>query len=247
MKAISYSIQSYLESWKYFLKTKVLLLIILIIAITSISSFFLFSVIWNHSDGIIQSLLGKIEWFNTQGYFANAMSWILKLFGSAMVLILYRYLFYIFCSPILSIISSEVEHHYLLDNQMPVKNNSIGMLESFWRSIRMNGRNFCIEISICGILFLLSVIPLIGFVFSGISFVVSAYFAGISNMDFSLERYYQFGTSLRWISKYKSHILISGIIYMLFFWIPIVGWIVVPVWSVIASTIHYCKIESRNL
>ena len=198
------------------------------------------------SDSIFRSLLGQFSWFETSGFLTTAMTWIVKIFGTAFILILYRYIFFVLCSPILSLISEAVEKAYFKKHNLLLAEESISIISSVWRSLLMNGRNFVIEITICTVLFLLSFIPLLGIIFSAISFLVSSYFAGVSNFDFSVERYYKFNTSLKWYAAHRMHVMGQGVVYMLFFWIPIIGWVLVPIWSTIASTIHYCKIAENS-
>lgn len=243
---ISYTIQSYFESITYAFNKKVIFYIFLLLILGGASAFYVFTFIWNESDSIFKTLLGQFSWFETNGFLTTAMTWIVKLFGTAFILILYRYIFFIVCSPILSLISEAVEKEYFKRNNLFLSTESISIFSSIGRSILMNGRNFIIEIAICTVLFLLSFIPLLGIIFSALSFLVSSYFAGVSNFDFSVERYYKYSTSLRWYAAHRLHVMGQGIVYMLFFWIPIIGWVLIPIWSTIASTIHYCKIAEGN-
>ncbi|HUN15950.1 MAG TPA: EI24 domain-containing protein [Saprospiraceae bacterium] len=242
INALIYTFQSYIEGLKYFFNRKIIFYIFLILLIGGITAFYTFTLVWNESDSLLKMIIGNIDWISDRGYLSTAFEWIIKIFGSAFILILYRYFFYIICSPILSLISEEIERLFYLSKGIIAPKNELPLISSFWRSLRMNGRNLFIELSITVILFLLSIIPIVGFIFAAISSMVSAYFIGVSNFDISVERYYKFDTSLIWYSMHRFDALFQGIVYMIIFWIPVIGWMAMPIISTMTTTIHFCKL-----
>ena len=66
--------------------------------------------------------------------------------------------------------------------------------------------------------------------------MVQAYYAGFGNMDYTLERHFQYKDSLQFVRKHRGLAIGNGIVFILFLLIPIIGVILVLPLSVTAAS-----------
>ena len=76
-------------------------------------------------------------------------------------------------------------------------------------------------------------------------FLIQAYYAGFGNMDYTLERHYKFGESLRFVKNHKGLAIGNGIVFLLILLVPIIGVILVLPLSVTAASKN--TVEVLNL
>ncbi len=177
-------------------------------------------------------------------YFQRFLS---SLFSSILALFLaiftFRYSFYILFSPWLSLLSLRLERLLI---KMHIEQDMDSIVElnfwnSVWRSIKLNTRMLIQEIKLLLLFFAVSLIPGVG-VFGVVGiFLVQAWFAGFSNLDFALERTLNFKQSISFAKRSPGILLAIGIPFVLMIGIPVVGWMIAPVWSVMTSTYVYTK------
>jgi len=147
-------------------------------------------------------------------------------------LMLIKYIIYIALSPFLSILSEKVEKKHtgslksikgIRKNIKVIIRSTIIALRSLYKEIL-----WTILFSIIGIL-----IPIVGII--GI-FITQAYYIGVGNMDFTMERYYKRKDSILWIKNKRGLALGNGIVYLTIF-ISIIGFFIAPTIATIAGTI----------
>lgn len=148
--------------------------------------------------------------------------------------ILYKHIVMALSAPFMSPVSEKIEVH--LTGVDTHQHRSTSFNEQLWRGIRINVRNLFKEILFTIPLIILGFIPIVGFVASGLIFLVQAYYAGFGNMDYTLERHLKYNDSLAFVRKNKGIAIGNGIVFMLFLFIPIVGIILVLPLSVTAAT-----------
>ncbi len=83
---------------------------------------------------------------------------------------------------------------------------------------------------------LLGLLPIIGLFSTVLLFLVQAYYAGFGNMDYTLERHFNYKDSLNFVRKHRGIAIGNGIVFMLFLLIPVIGIILVLPLSVTAAS-----------
>jgi CysZ protein len=104
------------------------------------------------------------------------------------------------------------------------------------------------ELLIMILLFILSWIPLIGLLSPVISFLVTCYYYGFSMIDYTNERQrLTIKQSVRFIRKNMGFSMANGFIfYIVFFLVPMVGFMIAPAYAVVAATIGTHEIRKQQ-
>ncbi len=222
--------------WRYFFTPALISLSIAIILAFSIYS-------W--SDDIGQ-FLAKVYPFS---YGKEVVDSLANLVGALLILgiglVLYKHIVMALSAPFMSPLSEKVEEHLT-----GTKSKEFSTADSLARGIRINTRNLIFELLIVIPCTLLSFVPVVGIVFTIISFTIQAYYAGFGNMDYTLERHLNYRNSLRFVKQNRFTAIGNGSIYTVFLLIPFVGIILVlPIATVAAtlSTIDKLKINPKQL
>ncbi|WP_394748498.1 EI24 domain-containing protein [Spongiimicrobium salis] len=150
-------------------------------------------------------------------------------------LILYKHIIMALSAPFMSPISEKIEAH--LKGSPSHEHRITTFKAQLWRGIRINMRNLLKELLITIPIILIGFIPIIGIVASVLVFLVQAYYAGFGNMDYTLERHFEYRESIAFVRKHRGIAMGNGIVFMLFLLIPILGIILVLPLSVTAATI----------
>jgi len=149
-------------------------------------------------------------------------------------LVLYKHVVMAFSAPFMSPVSEKIEQHY---KGTVAKDEGLKAFSgTLLRGLKINIRNLGREILLIFPLFFLSLIPVIGIVFSVLIFLVQAYYAGFGNMDYTLERHLNYRDSIQFVKKNKGIAIGNGIGFMLLLLIPIVGFVLVLPLSVVAAS-----------
>lgn len=166
----------------------------------------------------------------------------------ALGLILYKHIIMALSAPFMSPVSEKIEHH-LFEGQH-TKHRNTSFYQQLWRGIRINVRNLFMELWLTIVILLVSFIPIIGWFTSILLFVVQAYYAGFGNMDYTLERHFEYKKSVSFVRKHRGMAIGNGIVFMLFLLIPVIGVILVLPLSVTAAstkTLQLLKSENKIL
>ena len=194
---------------------------------------------WGFADNI-GGLISKLwfwEWgsetFRVVGDILGALIII------AIGLILYKHIVMALSAPFMSPVSEKIEAHLLGIDHIHRETSNMSQL---WRGIRINVRNLLMELLLTIPILILSFVPVVNFVTSILLFLVQSYYAGFGNMDYTLERHFQYSESVRFVKKNKGLAIGNGIVFMLMLLIPVVGIILVLPLSVTASTTETVKV-----
>ncbi|WP_026809397.1 EI24 domain-containing protein [Arenibacter latericius] len=232
----TFKIISLLGLWKYFW------IPILISLITAAS---IFSTAYGLSDNI--GLFITQSWPYDWG--KQTVLIISEIFSGLLIIvigfILYKHIVMALSAPFMSPVSEKIEAHLL--GKDPHSHRNTSFLQQLWRGLRINLRNLGMELALTIPIFLLGLIPVIGLVSTILLFLVQAYYAGFGNMDYTLERHFNYSESVQFVKRNKGLAIGNGIIFMLFLFIPVIGVILVLPLSVTAATTRtVALLNSKN-
>jgi len=223
--------------WKYF-------------GVPILISFFTATIIsilaWVLADNIGE-YISKIWIWNWR---AQTFRTISDIIGAAIVVavgfILYKHIIMALSAPFMSPVSEKIEAH-LLGSNHPHRNSS--NISQLWRGIRINSRNLVMELLLTIPILILFFVPIVNIFTSILLFLVQSYYAGFSNMDYTLERHFRVNESIQFVKQNKGIAIGNGMVFMLMLFIPVIGIILVLPLSVTASTIETVRIiqESEKL
>lgn len=151
-------------------------------------------------------------------------------------LILYKHIVMALSSPFMSPVSEKMERHLFPEFHEEIKQRKTSNAQQLVRGLRINVRNLIYELLITIPLLLLSLIPLVNFVTTPLIFLVQSYYAGFGNMDYTLERHFNYRESVRFVKKSRGYAIGNGIVFMFMALIPVLGVIIVlPISATAAS------------
>lgn len=200
-------------------------------------------IFWESSDAAVTSIshgLGLDKWVHEQE------SWLLSflfLMGELMVRLiiiffyfsLFKYLFLIIDSPLFAYLSERTEaimegKDFAFDFRQFLKDIyrgvALALRNTLWQSV------FTISI------FLLSFVPVVGWITPLLMLFLECYYYGFSMIDYSCERQkLSPSESIEFIAKHKGLAVGNGMIFYGMHLIPVVGWIFAPAYAVVAATI----------
>lgn len=226
----SFKLISKLKLWKYF-------------AIPMVISFVTATIIgvtaYGFSDNVGRFIAKAWPWEWGSDTFMSISTFVGGIFVLAIGLILFKHIIMALSAPFMSPVSEKIEA-YLTGNQHH-EHRKTNFREQLSRGIRMNLRNLGRELLLTLPILLLKFIPVVNIFSTVLLFIVQAYYAGFGNMDYTLERHYKYGESIRFIKRHRGLAIGNGIVFILFLFIPIVGVILVLPLSVTASSLVTVK------
>jgi CysZ protein len=230
----AFELISKLKLWKYFV-IPIFISVITAVAI-GISAY-------GFSDNIGQFISRVWIWEWGKETF-NIIS---EVFGGLIIiilgLVLYKHIIMALSAPFMSPVSEKIESHLLgkysnLSNQ----HRNTSFQSQLWRGIRINIRNLFMELWLTLVILVISLIPVIGWFTSLLLFFIQAYYAGFGNMDYTLERHFEYKKSVSFVRKNRGIAVGNGIVFMLFLLIPVIGVILVLPLSVTAASTETVKL-----
>lgn len=191
------------------------------------------------------------------------MSGVLKSLMTGMIWIILKFsFFFLFAyvggyvvlavmSPVFAIVSEKTEK---MVNGSNYPFNGEQWMRDMVRGLLIVFRNLFLELAIMLGVFLLSLIPVLGWIIALFSpvflFFVSAYFYGFSFLDYSMERKkLSIGQSVRFIRKHKGIVLANGSIFAFSLMLPFCGTILatfVSVFCVVGATLAIEETELKK-
>ncbi|HBS11795.1 MAG TPA: coproporphyrinogen III oxidase [Flavobacteriaceae bacterium] len=225
----SFSLISKLKLWRYFF-------IPILISVVTASVIVFITYGWSDNVGIYISKIWKWEWgkqtFTSISTFMGGIS--IVIIG----LILYKHIIMALSAPFMSPVSEKIEAHLSGVSLTEIhQHRKTSFSEQLLRGIRINIRNLAKELLFTLPLLVLSIIPVVNILSTVLLFLLQAYYAGFGNMDYTLERHFNYKESLHFVGKHKGLAIGNGLVFMLFLLIPVLGIILVLPFSVTAATI----------
>ena len=222
----SFGLISQLKLWKYF---------IIPIVISVVTATIIGFTAYGLSDNI-GAFLAKIWiWDWGKETFTTITSVIGGLFVLVIGFLLYKHIVMALSAPFMSPVSEKIEIHIIGD--LKHNHRKTSFQEQLIRGIRISLRNISKELLLTIPLLLLSFIPLIGIVFTALLFLLQAYYVGFGNMDYTLERHFNYKDSINFVGKKKGFAIGNGIVFMMCMLIPVIGIIIVLPLSVTAASV----------
>lgn len=112
------------------------------------------------------------------------------------------------------------------------------LMKDIWRGIRIALRNLLWQTVYVLSIFILSFIPLFGWIAPLAALLVECYYFGFSMLDYSSERNkLSSSQSIEFIGRHKGLAIGNGMVFYLMHMIPILGWLLAPSYAVVAATI----------
>lgn len=221
----AFSLISKLKLWKYF-------------AVPMIISFVTAIVIFGSAYGLsdnIGAFISKIWiWDWGKNTFSTISSFIGGLIIIVIGLILFKHIIMALSAPFMSPVSEKIEAH--LTGNAPHSHRKTSFAQQLLRGIRINGRNLIMELLLTIPILLLKFIPVVNIFSTILLFLVQAYYAGFGNIDYTLERHFQYKESLQFVRKNRGLAIGNGIVFLLFLLIPVIGVLLVLPLSVTAAS-----------
>ena len=150
-------------------------------------------------------------------------------------LYLYKYVVLIVMSPVLALLSEKVDG-ILTNREFPFDMKRF--INDVLRGVILALRNLAIEFCILFGLFLLSFIPVLGWIAPILMLIVEFFFFGFSMIDYSNERRrMSVSESTKFIMNNKGLAIANGGVFYALLLIPVVGIMIGPTYGVVAATL----------
>ena len=247
LKNIAKGIQGYTGAMQLISKLKLWKYFAIPIAISVITAVVIGLSAYGFSDNI-GNFISRI-WIWEWG--KETFSVISDIFGGLLILalglILYKHIIMALSAPFMSPVSEKIEAHF---SGQVHQHRDTSFMQQLWRGIRINVRNLFMEVFLTIVILVVSMVPVIGWFTSILLFVVQAYYAGFGNMDYTLERHYNYKDSVALVRRHRGIAIGNGTVFMLFLLIPVIGVILVLPLSVTAAatkTLEIIKTENETV
>lgn len=226
----AFGLISKLKLWKYFT------IPILISILTAIS----IMVLMYFLAGSLGTLIAK-AWIWEWGAEAAAVvsKYVAGLLIIALGLILYKHVVMALSAPFMSPVSEKIEAY--LTGVSSHEHRKTTFQQQLARGVRINMRNLSKELLFTIPLIILSFIPVVGFLATAMIFVLQAYYAGFGNMDYTMERHFDYKKSVQFVGQHRGVALGNGIPFILMLFIPILGFIITLPIAVTAASVETVK------
>lgn len=243
LKEIIISIQSYAQAHSFISRHRLwkwILIPGLIYTLLFAAGMYLF---WTSSNTAIEFILlktGVKTWLDKM-----QDSWISFLFIIGQIILrlvlllfyfsLFKFLFLIIGSPLFAYLSEKTEA-IMEGKDFPFSMKQL--MKDIWRGIRIALRNLLWQTVYVLSIFILSFIPLFGWIAPLVALLVECYYFGFSMLDYSSERNkLSAAQSIEFIGRHKGLAIGNGLVFYLMHMIPVVGWLLAPSYAVVAATI----------
>lgn len=156
-----------------------------------------------------------------------------------------KYLFLIVAAPIFSYLSEKT--NTLIKNdaflfskkelfQDTIRGSRVALKNLFWQTIYMVA------------IFIICLIPIVGWLAPLLFFFMECYYVGFSMMDYGYQRKQINTAKSRYIIGHHKGLAIgNGICFYVLHVIPILGWIIAPSYAIVASSLSIHEAEKNNI
>ena len=236
-------IQAYFGAFQLIFKLKLWSYFIIPILISFITAIVIIVFSYVLSDNLGNYIADFWKWEFGKQTFEMVSTFLSGVLIIVIGLLMYKHIIMAFSAPFMSPVSEKIEEYLTGIKSQHIVNS---FQQQLLRSIKLTVRNLIREILVTIPILLLSIIPVIGIFFTFLLFIVQAYYAGFGNMDYTLERYFSYKESVKFVNKNKGVAIGNGIVFILFLVIPVIGVILVLPLSVTAATKETVKRLNQN-
>lgn len=189
-----------------------------------------FSWLCHMVSGVASLLEFFVRWFLYAAFIGVYMS-------------IYKSLLLIIYSPILAYLIEIVDKkHRGGDEPFSLEQ----LLKDTVRGIVLAARGLLVEGIAIIVLFIMAFVPIVNWFQPILLWFVSAYFLGVSMMDYTLERRgLNVKESIVYSKKHKSLATGIGSVFQLVFIIPFIGWMIAPTYSAVAAYFAVEELENK--
>jgi CysZ protein len=260
-KDIRIGFQSWAKSWSYISEHRLWYYFLYPIALSILMGMGIYAFVDEAVELISQRIFPEIQ---SRTGDDSAWSMIVAMMFQVSKLILYILLFYTMwrvnkylmlalMSPLLSLLVSRI---LKIETGVESAFQWKAFLHGIWRGSLMAIRNLVLELSLVYLLWIIDLgvsffLPPAAIIISPIclvaSFLISAYFYGLSMLDYSLEQQgFSALKSSRWIWKHKGLALSNGFVFSLLFSLPFFGTTLSTISCAVGATLARLKAEKRD-
>jgi CysZ protein len=199
-------------------------------------------------DVMMSWIWNKLEVWDLWPWVFTVLWWSALLAFGFLSLVFFRYVVLVISFPFMSKVSHQVEKILKGENanSQNEKFSVTSMLKDWSRGIAVSIMLFIKEMGWIILFTVLSLIPGMALVTGPIIFGFQSFFAGASNMDYTLERYKGISESWRFMKTHSGAAIGNGIVFLLILAIPIVGLLIAPLLATISSTLHTIELLNKE-
>lgn len=252
LKEIIIAIQAFFQAhrfikkhklWKWILIPGILYTVLFIIGIYLFSSTSSNFIEWIALKTGLKSWLDK-ENSGFMGFIFTMGGLILWLVLMLFYFSLFKFLFLIVGSPLFAYLSEKTEA-IMEGTDFPFSVSQL--LKDILRGIQLAGRNSLWQTIYSISIIIFSLIPVIGWLTPVMAIIIDCYYYGFSMLDYSMERKRKsVAESIFFIGSHKGLAIGNGIVFYLMHFLPIVGWILAPSYSVVAATLSVYPLKEKE-
>lgn len=154
---------------------------------------------------------------------------------------LFKYLFLIIGSPVFAYLSEKTTS-IIEGKEFPFSFSQL--MKDAWRGSKLALRNTIWQTVYLFALFLLSFVPLVGWITPLIALFIECYYYGFSMMDYSCERNKMSPSqSIDFIGRHRGLAIGNGLMFYLMHGLILIGWIIAPAYAVVAATLSLHSVK----
>ncbi|GAB5563464.1 MAG: hypothetical protein Wins2KO_05270 [Winogradskyella sp.] len=222
----AYGLISKLKLWKYFVIPMIISLVVFVL---------IFVAAYGLSDNLGEWIGGIWPWDFGKETFTAISTFISGIVIFTLGIIMYKHIIMALSTPFMSPVSEKIEAYF---TGKPAKNYiNTSFSKQLARGIRISLRNLAKELTYTLPILLLKFIPVVNIFSTALLFLVQAYYAGFSNMDYTLERHFKYRESIAFIREHRGLAIGNGIGFLLLLFIPVIGVILVLPLSVTSASV----------
>lgn len=174
---------------------------------------------------------------------------IAQVFGGLLVLLfgllIFKQIIMVLLSPFMSLLSEKVEKQLRGEAAAEIPFSIQRIVSDILRGLRLALRNILRELGVAFLLLMLGLVPIFTPFTTALIFLFQAYYAGFGNLDFALERHFDYRNSIHFVHKNRGLALGNGTLFvaMLF---SFVGFLFALPLGTVAATIGMLRrLEGR--